>query len=79
MIDKQVIREILAKQVEKNIHIGDDDSLISTKVIDSLGVAALIVSLEDHYNIVFESDDMTPDNLDSINAIVSFLERKNIS
>lgn len=79
MIDKQIIRDFLAELVRKDIPIGDDNSLVATKMLDSLGVAELIVSLENHYKVTFDSDDLTPDNLDSINTIASFLERKGIS
>ncbi len=79
MIDKQIIRDFLAELVRKDIPIGDDNSLVATKMLDLLGVAELIVSLENHYKVTFDSDDLTPDNLDSINAIASFLERKGIS
>jgi acyl carrier protein len=79
MIEKQVIRDFLAELVKQDILIGDDDSLVATKLLDSMGVAELIAFLESHYQVTFDSDDLTPDNLDSIHSIVSFLERKNVS
>lgn len=79
MIEKQVIRDFLTPLAKKDFHIGDDDSLITTKLLDSLKVTELIIFLESNYKVSFESNELTPDNLDSINAIVSFLERKGIS
>ena len=78
-MDKQVIRDFLKTLTGKDTQIGDDDSLLSSKLIDSLGVAELIVFLESQYEVTFDDDDLTPDNLDSINAIASFLERKGVS
>ena len=79
MIDKQGIRDFLKTLAAKDAQIEDDASLLAAKLIDSLGIAQLIVFLEDQYKVTFDNDDLTPDNLDSINAIASFLERKGIS
>ena len=79
MIEKQVIRDFLTTLTNKDVQVGDDDSLLAAKLIDSLGVAQLVVFLEDQYKVTFDSDELTPDNLDTINAIASFLERKGIS
>jgi acyl carrier protein len=79
MIDKHVIRDFLKTLATNDMQVGDDDSLLAAKMIDSLGVAQLIVFLEDHYKLTFDNDELVPDNLDSINAIAGFLERKGIS
>jgi acyl carrier protein len=79
MIEKQVIRDFLTTLTNKDMPIGDDDSLLAAKLIDSLGVAQLVVFLEEHYQVTFDSDELTPDNLDSINAIIGFLDRNGIS
>ena len=79
MIEKQVIRDFLTTLTKKDVQLGDDDSLLAAKILDSLMTAELIVFLENHYHVTFDNDDLTPDNLDSINAIVSFLERKGVA
>lgn len=79
MIEKQVIRDFLTTLANEDIHIGDDDSLLAAKLIDSLGVVQLIMFLETQYKVTFDSDELTPDNLDTINAMVGFLERKGVS
>lgn len=76
VIEKQAIRDFLITLASKNVQIGDDDSLLASKLLDSLKIAELIAFLEGHYQIVFDSDDLTPDNLDTINAIVRLLEKK---
>jgi acyl carrier protein len=79
MVEKQVIRDFLITLADRDVRIGDDDSLLATKLLDSLKVAELIVFLEDHYQVAFDSDELTPDNLDTINAIAGLLERKGVS
>ena len=78
MIEKQVIREFLTTLANKDIPIGDDDSLLATRLLDSLNIAELIAFLESHFNVTLNSDEVIPDNLDTINAIVSLLERKGV-
>jgi len=78
MIDKQVIRQFLTTLANKDIPIGDDDSLLATRLLDSLKVAELVAFLEDHYQVTFDSDKLIPDNLDTINAIVRLLEQKGV-
>jgi acyl carrier protein len=78
MIEKQVIREFLVTLAHKDIPIEDDESLLATRLLDSLKIAELIVFLESHFQVNFKEDDLTPDNLDTINAIVSLLERKGV-
>lgn len=79
MIDRQVIRDFLTARTKKDSFIGDDDSLLESKLLDSLMIAELVVFLEGHYNVEFDGDDLTPENLDTINAIVHLLERKGVA
>lgn len=54
----------------------DDESLLDAGVIDSMTMADLIVHLENEYGIRVDEDDMIPENFDSIDAIVAYLQRK---
>jgi acyl carrier protein len=76
MIDKQIIRDFLMTLVGKDIKFGDDDSLLTNQLIDSLNVANLIVFLQETFKVTFENDDLTPENLDTVNAISGFLEKQ---
>jgi acyl carrier protein len=79
MIDKPSLRTFLTTLVGKDIAFGDDDSLLAAQLIDSLKVAQLIAHLEATYAVSFDGDDLTPENLDSLNAIAAFLERKGVA
>jgi acyl carrier protein len=52
---------------------------VATRLLDSLKVASLIAFLEGEYKVTFDSDELVPENLDTINAIASLLERKGVS
>lgn len=78
MIDKQVIRDFLSELANKEFGIGDDDSLLTARLIDSLKVAELIVFLEGRFDMTFDNDELIPDNFDTVNAIAGLLERKGV-
>ena len=56
--------------------LGNDDSFLETGIIDSTGVLELVRFLEATFGIKVADEELIPDNLDSINKIVVFLQTK---
>ncbi len=56
--------------------LSNNDSFLGMGIIDSTGVLELVSFLEAHYGIVIEDSDLVPENLDSINELVRFVEKK---
>jgi acyl carrier protein len=56
--------------------LADDASFMGAHVIDSVGVLELIAYLEQSFGIKVQDDEMVPANLDSLNGVGSYLERK---
>lgn len=54
----------------------DDDSLLEKRIIDSTGVLELIAFLDATFGIKVGDDELLPENLDSINRLVRFIEKK---
>jgi len=54
----------------------DDVSLLETNIVDSVGILEIVAFLESHFKIKVEDEELTAGNLDSINKIASFIERK---
>lgn len=54
----------------------DSSSFLDTGIIDSTGVLELINFMQEEFKIELLDEEMLPENLDSINNIVSFVERK---
>ncbi len=54
----------------------DDVSFLNEGIIDSTGILELIVFLEEEFSIEIEDEEMIPENLDSINNLLSFLNKK---
>jgi len=54
----------------------DEDSFLENGIIDSTGVLELIMFLEDTYSIKVEDNEVTPENLDSFQALSNFIKLK---
>jgi acyl carrier protein len=54
----------------------DDASFLDSGVVDSTGVLELVMFLERKYNVKISTDEITPDNLDSISRVVRFVASK---
>jgi len=53
-----------------------DDSFLEQGLIDSTGVLELVSFLEDRFQVRVADDELVPDNLDSINRLIQFVEQK---
>ena len=51
-------------------------SLIEAGLIDSTGVLELVGYLEERFDIRITNEELLPENLDSIDNIVAFVQRK---
>ena len=56
--------------------IDNGDSFLERGIIDSTGVLELVSFLEEKYPIRIADEELVPDNLDSINNLVTFLQKK---
>jgi acyl carrier protein len=56
--------------------VGDQESLLSAGVIDSMAMIELIASLEFKFGIQMQDEDLTPENFDSFAAIRDLIQRK---
>jgi acyl carrier protein len=79
----QTIRHDLRRFVTDNCLFGatetplaDEESFLEGGIIDSTGVLELVAFLEQRYDIVIEDEELMPVNLDSIDRLTGFVERK---
>ena len=54
----------------------DDQSFLDNGIIDSTGVLELITFVEETFKIKIDDDEIIPENLDSIDLLVQFIQRK---
>jgi len=76
------LKSSLKKFIENNFFIkinddfGDETSFLDSGIIDSTGVLELITFLEGEFGIKIEDEEIIPQNLDSIQNIISYTSRK---
>jgi acyl carrier protein len=56
--------------------LGDSDSLLEKRILDSTGFIELVSFLESEFAIRIEDEEMVPGNLDSIASIDTYVARK---
>ena len=56
--------------------LSDSASLTEQGILDSTGALELVLHLEEWYGITVQDEELHPDNLDSIDKIAAFIERK---
>lgn len=55
---------------------GDADSFLDLHIIDSTGFLELVTFLEEGFSIRVEDEEMIPENLDSLDSIEAYVEKK---
>jgi acyl carrier protein len=59
-----------------DIQLSYDDSFIEHGIMDSTSALELIALLEGKYGIKIDDEELDPENFDSINKLVRFINRK---
>ena len=59
-----------------NHALDDQESLIESGIIDSLGIMTLLAYVEQQFSIEISGDDLIPENFASISAITALVERQ---
>ena len=73
-IEKFLVTEIAADLGKQSL--GPDENLLEQRIIDSMGILKLIVFLEKTYGIQVMDEEVVPENFQSLNIIVKFIEQK---
>jgi acyl carrier protein len=74
--------EIIRSYIVENFLFGDDSGLqddtsfLDEGIMDSTAALELVDFLEKEFSIKVEDEEFTPENLDSINNVINFLQRK---
>ena len=75
---KSKIRDYILESTFDDVENITDDTLIFEKgVLDSMGLLFLIEFLKEEFDVTTKDDELVVENFESINNIVSFLEKKN--
>ena len=75
---KRQIREFIIENFLFGTDEGfkDETSFLEDGIIDSTGILELVAFLEEEFSISVDDEEMIPENLDSINNVTAYLQRK---
>jgi len=75
---KERIKQNLVENVlfTERFELDDDASFLDTGVVDSTGVMDLVFFAEEAFMITIKDDEITPDNLDSVNKLAAYIQMK---
>jgi acyl carrier protein len=72
------IREFVLKHfpLARNRGIKPDDKWLETGLLDSLGILDLVHFLEEEFSIHVTDEELLPENFQSLDAVVAFVEKR---
>jgi acyl carrier protein len=75
---KDQVRDFIMESAARRgvLSVGDDDSLITTNVLESMVLFRLVSFLEETFSVSITDDEIAPENFHSINAILEFVTAK---
>jgi acyl carrier protein len=62
--------------MRSDIEFGDDDLLLKRGIVDSMGVVEVLEFLTEEFEVTIEDDEVTEENLGSLNATARFVFNK---
>ena len=74
--DVNDLRQFISTNFRFSDGLNDADSFLHSGLLDSTGVLQIIVFLEERYQISLTDDEIVADNLDSIQRLKRFVDRK---
>jgi acyl carrier protein len=82
MTEQSVLQQVKDYVVENFMYmrkvktVGEDESLLRTGVITSLGMMEVVGWVEDTYGVTVDPDEITEQNFDTLRGIAGFVLRK---
>ena len=72
------LREFFSRSrlISDDHEVAGDDSLLESGLIDSLGILELVTYLRESHGVQVQDVDLVPENFDSLNAILTFVEKQ---
>jgi acyl carrier protein len=79
MNTNDVVRDFIVKELVKgnlDTPLTEEDDLIESGILDSLGIMSLLIFLEEHFSLKIPEQELIPENFSSIGAISSLVSRQ---
>jgi acyl carrier protein len=73
-LEEFLLAEIAADSGKQTL--SPDEDLLEQRIIDSMGILKLVVFIEKTHGIKIVDEDIVPENFQTLNNIVKFIEQK---
>jgi acyl carrier protein len=70
------IRSFLVQHFPATKNSGDEDQLLKTSLIDSLGILEVVTFLEKEFGIIVSDEELLPENFESVSRLSNFVRQK---
>ena len=60
----------------ENASLDDGESFLESGIVDSTGILEVVGFLEDEFGFEVTDEELVPDNFDSIDKLVTYIEKK---
>lgn len=73
------LRKFIAENflyMRPDFELSDDDSLLETGIVDSMGVMEVLAFLDEEFGVEVPDDDVTEENLGTVSSIVEYVARR---
>ena len=75
-LDEKIKNYIIEASLEDANKIKKDTMIFDTGLLDSMGLLFLIEFLKEEFDVEVDDEELNPENFESINSIVDFVEEK---
>jgi acyl carrier protein len=79
--NKETIRKFIVKEIakkEEHMQVSDQENIVETGLIDSLGIMQLVLYLEKEFFIKVKDEDIIPEHFESIDAISAYIGKSSM-
>ncbi len=82
-MDKDILKKEIREFIVETFLFGEDadsftdsDSFMQSGIVDSTGILEVTGFVEEKFNFTIENEEMTPVNLDSVDNLAAFINKK---
>ena len=75
-IKSDIRKYIIESSVAQSNQLEDDTHIFDSGILDSMGLLFLIEYLNENYDIQVNDEELVPENFETVDRIVNFLEKK---
>ena len=75
-LNEKIKNYIIEASLEDANKIKEDTMIFDAGLLDSMGLLFLIEFLKEEFDVEVDDEELNPENFESINSIVSFVEGK---